>query len=158
MDWSNITQEKLKTLDIAGTNKAGCTVLHLLAAINTNSNTIQAAIEMGADVNKKDEQGHTPLHYAAVKNSNPDIAILLIKNDADVNILDANGKTAIEVAEYNRHYANKMQRTIKEYLDSNEKVLESVYNKQITLAPKEQAKQAVNNYRNDAVQGKALER
>ena len=128
MNWNNITIEKLQAINMQVTDKNGYSALHHLSARNTNTKTLQSAIDNGADVNKVDGQGHTPLHHATIKNTNPDIAILLIDNGADVTIKDNNGKTAIETAEYNKNFRNKMQRKIKKYLNpKKEKAMEKQY-------------------------------
>ena len=58
---------------------------------------VQAELDKGVDVNKKDKAEMTPLHPAAA-NGHKEIAELLIDNGADVNAKDNGGYTPLDVA------------------------------------------------------------
>ena len=58
---------------------------------------VQQLVEIGVDVNKKDERGTTPLMYAILFNQ-PQIAAYLIKKGADYRAEDANGLTILDYA------------------------------------------------------------
>ena len=55
---------------------------------------VQALLDIGADVNAKDEEGWTPLHYSA-RNGHEEIVELLISGGADVNVKDESEETAV---------------------------------------------------------------
>jgi len=62
---------------------------------------VQQLVEIGVDVNKKDERGTTPLMYAILFNQ-PQIAAYLIKKGADYRAEDANGLTILDYAEQSK--------------------------------------------------------
>lgn len=59
---------------------------------------VQQLVEIGVDVNKKDERGTTPLMYAILFNQ-PQIVDYLIRNGADYRAEDAKGNTISDYAE-----------------------------------------------------------
>ena len=59
---------------------------------------VQQLVEIGVDVNKKDERGTTPLMYAILFNQ-PQIAAYLIRNGADCNAKDVKGNSISDYAE-----------------------------------------------------------
>ena len=59
---------------------------------------VQQLVEIGVDVNKKDERGITPLMYAILFNQ-PQIAAYLIRNGADCNAKDVKGNSISDYAE-----------------------------------------------------------
>ena len=59
---------------------------------------VQQLVEIGVDVNKKDERGTTPLMYAILFNQ-PQIVAYLIKKGADYRAEDSNGLTILDYAE-----------------------------------------------------------
>jgi actin-related protein len=65
----------------------------LLAAATQNTNMLQAALDVGADINAANVEGYTALMFAAAYNS-ADIVTFLIENGADISaqayILDLN--------------------------------------------------------------------
>ena len=63
---------------------------------------VQAELDNGVDVNKKDDQGATPLNFAAW-HGRKEIAELLIAKGADVNAKDDNGRTPLYEAALNGH-------------------------------------------------------
>ncbi len=67
--------------------------MHL--ALFDNLNEISKfLIQMGAEINEKDNLGVTPLHVASLK-GNIEIAELLLEKGADVNIIANNGSTPL---------------------------------------------------------------
>ena len=60
--------------------------------------SIQDAINQGADVNAKDNQGMTPLLWAAGNNPNPDVITTLLKAGADPKARAGNSMTALILA------------------------------------------------------------
>lgn len=59
---------------------------------------VQQLVEIGVDVNKKDERGKTPLMYAILFNQ-PQIVAYLIKKGADCNAKDVKGNSISDYAE-----------------------------------------------------------
>ena len=59
---------------------------------------VQQLVEIGVDVNKKDERGKTRLMYAILFNQ-PQIVAYLIKKGADYRAEDSNGLTILDYAE-----------------------------------------------------------
>ena len=62
---------------------------------------VQQLVEIGVDVNKKDERGKTPLMYAILFNQ-PQIVSFLIRNGADYRAEDPNGISIQEYAEQSK--------------------------------------------------------
>ena len=67
----------------------GCTPLMYAVLITPDPNVISTLIELGANVNDKDDSKFTALVYAALKNTNPEITATLIRHGADVSIFNA---------------------------------------------------------------------
>ena len=59
---------------------------------------VQQLVEIGVDVNKKDERGKTPLMYAILFKQT-EIVAYLIRNGADYRAEDSNGLTISDYAE-----------------------------------------------------------
>lgn len=72
-----------------------------LAISKGDLSKVQQLVEIGVDVNKKDERGTTPLMYAILFNQ-PQIAAYLIKKGADYRAEDANGLTILDYAEQSK--------------------------------------------------------
>lgn len=70
--------------------------LHFVALQN-NYNRVKLAIELGADVNAKDNEGRTALYYAAAKN-NFGVCKMLLDCGADINAKTNSGTTALQQA------------------------------------------------------------
>ena len=60
--------------------------------------SVQAAINQGADVNAMNKDGMTPLMAAAFGNSNSDVITTLVKAGAYVDARDEDGETALMYA------------------------------------------------------------
>lgn len=75
-----------------GEDEYGFRVVHALAS-NDNEELARFILEMGIDVNSKNDEGITALHIALY----PEIAQLLINHGADVNITDNRGNTPLHI-------------------------------------------------------------
>ena len=62
------------------------------------SQSVQAAIKQGAEVNAQDNYGRTPLMHAATFSRNPEVITVLVKAGANVNARDNYGWTALMLA------------------------------------------------------------
>ena len=62
---------------------------------------VQQLVEIGVDVNKKDERGTTPLMYAILFKQ-PQIVDFLIRNGADFRAEDKNGLSISDYAEQSK--------------------------------------------------------
>ena len=71
--------------------------LHIAAVNANNVNIIHTLVELGADVNKGDDNGLTPVHYAAQENS-VDAIRVLHELGGDVNEGDDDGDTPVHYA------------------------------------------------------------
>jgi ankyrin repeat protein len=60
--------------------------------------TIQIALDKGADVNARDKEGSTPLMMATMHNENTAVITTLLKAGADLNTRNKYGTTALMVA------------------------------------------------------------
>ncbi len=101
--------------DIHAKDKFGWTPLHLAAAKENASATVEVLLNQGADIHAKDKFGWTPLHSAASNNTYETAEILLNKG-ANVNAKDNHGwtplywaarKNAYETAEILRRYGGR---------------------------------------------------
>ena len=101
--------------DIHAKDKFGWTPLHLAAAKENASATVEVLLSQGADIHAKDKFGWTPLHSAASNNTYETAEILLNKG-ANVNATDNHGwtplywaarKNAYETAEILRRYGGR---------------------------------------------------
>ena len=79
------------------TAKAPDISIHDAAALGNNE-AVKQHLDVGTDVNAKDESGWTPLHWAASKVHNK-TAKLLIKEGADVNVVNIDGLSPLDYAE-----------------------------------------------------------
>lgn len=71
---------------------------HLMrASLEGQTETVEALLEQGADVNATDSEGRTALMYAAV-NMHTDAAKALLEHGADVNATANDGCTALMLA------------------------------------------------------------
>ncbi len=73
----------------------GKTPLHH-AAMNDDAGEISRLIEIGANVNARDEWSRAPLHYAA-RRGNPETVARLIKAGAEPHARDKNGQTPLDM-------------------------------------------------------------
>ncbi|TVY37053.1 Serine/threonine-protein phosphatase 6 regulatory ankyrin repeat subunit B [Lachnellula subtilissima] len=86
---------------IAGFRTYNRTALHL-AAETDSTNAIVLLLNLGAEVDARDELGLTPLHYAAAQKSSDEHTIsLLIDNGASTTVGDQNGRTVWHIAAEN---------------------------------------------------------
>lgn len=77
-------------------------------------------IDLGADLNARDNNGDTPLFMAAYGNKNPEVIKALLEYGADVNIRDDSGKTALEYT-YKNYRARKILLHYKEQINRIDK-------------------------------------
>ena len=84
----------------------GQTLAHI--AINRNSHfLLNKAIELGADLNIKNDDGVTPLHMAAMQSSDESLIIALVENGASKEILTEFEESAYDLALQNEQLAEK---------------------------------------------------
>ncbi|OJV13563.1 MAG: hypothetical protein BGO27_02985, partial [Alphaproteobacteria bacterium 33-17] len=94
--------ENLECLDgkkdiISMLTSDGRTALHIATQWEYNLEVIQKLIELGVDVNIKDDKSLTALHYA-VENESVECIKELVKAGAKLDIQNRDGKTAIQIA------------------------------------------------------------
>lgn len=87
---------KANHISLANASKS-TTPLHI-AIEKGDENLILKALELGADINKKDNDGLTPLHLAAMKAKDEKILQLLLTKGADKNILTDFEESAFDLA------------------------------------------------------------
>ncbi|QWX82523.1 ankyrin repeat domain-containing protein [Cellulophaga sp. HaHaR_3_176] len=85
-----------KGADIDAVDIYGCTALHRHASFH--SGDISILLELGANVNAKNNNGETPLHYAAGGGFKVDDVKRLIENGAKTEIVNKNGQTPFDYA------------------------------------------------------------
>ena len=66
---------------------------------------ITRCLQVGADINARDEFGNTPLHRAARYNKNPAVITVLVKAGAEINARDISGNTPLYDATWNNNPA-----------------------------------------------------
>ena len=81
----------------AGTSATECIETAPDAARNGDLKGIQSCLDVGWDVNAKNNDGYTALHAAAGM-GNVDAIAALIKAGADVNAKNNGGRTALDLA------------------------------------------------------------
>ena len=71
------------------------------ATVVWNTATVEDVVnllDIGGDINARDERGATPLHGAAAHSKNPEVVALLIDRGADVEARDEDGWTPLHGA------------------------------------------------------------
>ena len=86
-----------KNVKHSDTNLNGETILHLAIEKN-NIMLIEKLLNLGLDINSKDNNGVTPLHLAVMKAKNMSVIEFLLKNGADKNIKTPFGETVYDLA------------------------------------------------------------
>ena len=86
-----------KNVNHSNCNLNGETVLHLAIEKN-NIMLLEKLLNLGLDINSKDNNGITPLHLAVMKAENMSVIEFLIKNGADKNLKTLFGETAFDLA------------------------------------------------------------
>ncbi|XP_018572987.1 uncharacterized protein LOC108912277 [Anoplophora glabripennis] len=79
-----------KGADVTATDINGLNVLHYAVDSGTLEN-VKFALNLGLDVNCKDNKKWTPLLRAAILNISEDVINFLLENGADLNSIDTNG-------------------------------------------------------------------
>ena len=74
----------------------GSSLLHAIAQQGKTAWIVNRLVQLGADINIKDNAGCTPLHWA-VHNHHERIAEALLATDADPNATNAQGQTALHI-------------------------------------------------------------
>ena len=101
----DVFTEKLEYLKSLGhdplkNQKDGSTLLH--TAINKNDHALlKYLVDMGININAKDEEGHTVLHYAAMQSGDETILKYLISAGADKTITTEFEETVYDLAQSN---------------------------------------------------------
>ncbi|VDH97663.1 Hypothetical predicted protein [Mytilus galloprovincialis] len=70
------------------------------AASHGNLDIVTEYLELGGDVNYRDQNGHTPLHCAVI-NETKDIVSELLRSGSDPTVVDKNGRTPLHCAVIN---------------------------------------------------------
>ena len=84
----------------------GQTLAHI--AIDRNSHyLLKKAIELGADLNHKNQDGVTPLHLAAMQSSDESLILALLDNGASKKILTEFDESAYDLALQNEQFSEK---------------------------------------------------
>ena len=94
----SLAQEK--DLDLTPTYEGGNTWAHMAIAEGEMA-LLEKAMELGVDINQKNEDGMTPLHLAAMNAKNKDLLAVLIEKGADKTILTDFEESAYDLANEN---------------------------------------------------------
>jgi len=96
---TNYAINQIPDTDLATTPQDTYNALLLNATrYNAKPEIIRYLIELGADVNVRDENKMTPIMWASLDNANPETLELLVQAGANINARAKNGKTAIYYA------------------------------------------------------------
>jgi ankyrin repeat protein len=86
MAWREKVTEQTRTMGFFDLVRAG------------TSQSVQAAISNGADVNARNSYDKTPLMYAAMYNQNPEVITALLAAGADIKVRDKYGRSPLMAA------------------------------------------------------------
>jgi ankyrin repeat protein len=113
---------KNTNVDINIVNNKGRTVLHEIALLSRNDNSlVELVIEKGVDINAQDIEGNTALHHAIEMNCF-ELVSLLVRKGATIDVQNQKGKTAKDVAlERMEDDPNIMNRVLELLSDSEPK-------------------------------------
>jgi len=67
------------------------------------SDRLRQLVDVGVDINSRDESGYTALHWTAISGKTDCLRILITSKGCDVNITDQGGWTALHYAAYKGH-------------------------------------------------------
>lgn len=95
-----LTMAKEKGLELTPTYEGGNTWAHMAIA-EGEMGLLEKAMELGVNINQKNEDGLTPLHLAAMNAKNKDLLALLIEKGADKTILTDFEESAYDLANEN---------------------------------------------------------
>ena len=87
--------------NIAATDHAGRTPLHIAAAENKQAAIVAILLDAGAEIEARDNVKRTPLHWAAAVDAVPVVEILL-ERGADIEARTIDGQTPLHRAVTNR--------------------------------------------------------
>ena len=87
---------------------AGASRIPWISRVSQNESleAVEAALELGADVNEANGQGNTALHEAAKKGS-VEVVQFLVDAGANIGAKNKRGQTAVDVARYDAANAGK---------------------------------------------------
>ena len=87
-------------MDLTPTYEGGNTWAHMAVAEGEMA-LLEKAMELGVDINQKNEDGMTPLHLAAMNAKNKGLLAVLIEKGADKTILTDFEESAYDLANEN---------------------------------------------------------
>ncbi|MEM9884837.1 MAG: ankyrin repeat domain-containing protein [Bacteroidota bacterium] len=97
---------KAHQLNATAQFEGGNTLAHLAVQKNA-SQLLEAALDMGVDINQRNEEGLTPLHLAAMKATDEALLAALLSHGADKTILTDFEESAFDLATENELLSEK---------------------------------------------------
>ncbi|MEM7374211.1 MAG: ankyrin repeat domain-containing protein [Bacteroidota bacterium] len=100
-----LTQAKKHELNLTPSYEGGNTLAHL-AVKKEQAFLLKQALDLGVEINQKNEEGLTPLHLAAMQAKNKEILTVMLKHGADKSILTDFDESAFDLASENEVLSN----------------------------------------------------